>query len=116
MSDRFDVEGFYRALDAVRISRGLTWKDVATEAEVNASTLSRMGQGKKPDVNGLAALLAWSKLKAENFIEGESGGEAEPLAQIASLIRNDRSLSFNGARMLEDIIVSTYKRLKDDYS
>ncbi len=64
MTDRFDLEAFYAALNATRLSRQKTWKDVAEEADVNASTLSRMGQGAKPDVNGLASLLAWSNLKA----------------------------------------------------
>ena len=70
MTDRFDIDAFYAALNAARLSRQKTWKEVAEEAGVNASTLSRIGQGAKPDVNGLAALLAWSNLKAEMFIRG----------------------------------------------
>lgn len=114
MSDRFDGEAFYAALDAVRAARSLTWRDVATEARVNASTLSRIGQGKKPDVNGLAALLAWSNLKAEMFIPETRDQKIEPLALISAAIRADTSLSFNSARMLEDIVLTTYKRLKDE--
>ena len=58
MAENFDNEAFYAALNAVRLSRQMTWKDVAEETGVNASTLSRIGQGANPDVNGLAALLA----------------------------------------------------------
>src|SRR6266436_79315 len=77
--DRFDTDAFYSALNAARLSRQKTWKDVAEEAGVNASTLSRMGQGAKPDVNGLAALLSWAGLKAESFIRGSGEKNAEPI-------------------------------------
>ena len=59
----FDAEGFFDALDEVRDSKGLTWKEVADESEVSASTLTRMAQGKRPDVDSLAALLKWSGLQ-----------------------------------------------------
>lgn len=112
MAERFDCDAFYAALDAIRQAKGLAWKDVAAAARVNASTLTRIGKGKKPDVNGLAALLAWSNLKAETFIPESTSDTVEPIAQIAALIRMDPALSYNNARMMEDIIVTTYQRLK----
>lgn len=112
MTDRFDVENFYAALNAARLSRQMTWKEVAEEAGISASTLSRIGQGKRPDVDGLAALLAWSKLKAEAFIPGAGDGEAEPIARITALLRADPDLSPTNAKVLEDIIVTTYGRLR----
>lgn len=111
MSHLFDNEGFYAALNAVRLSRQMTWKDVAAETGVNASTLSRIGQGSNPDVDGLAALLKWSKLKAEDFIDGAGGGEAEPLAQISALLRADPKLSSNNAQLLETLLMTTYNEL-----
>ena len=113
MADRFDSESFYAALNAARLSRQMTWKDVAEEAGINASTLSRIGQGAKPDVNGLAALLAWSKLKAEMFIRGSGGEEPEPIARITALLRADPHLSKGHAKLIEDIVISTYNRLRD---
>lgn len=72
-----------------------------------------MGQGAKPDVNGLAALLTWSKLKAEMFIPGDAGtDEAEPLARITALLRADPKLTPSNAKLIEDIVVSTYTRLR----
>ena len=50
MSNFFDAEGFYAALDAIRLGREISWKKVAENAKVSASTLTRMGQGKRPDV------------------------------------------------------------------
>lgn len=111
MGQTFDSEAFYAALNAVRLSRQMTWKDVAGEAGVNASTLSRIGQGANPDVDGLAALLGWSKLKAEMFIRDGEGGEADPIAQITALLRADPKLKAN-AQLMESIVITTYNQLK----
>jgi transcriptional regulator with XRE-family HTH domain len=113
MADRFDSDAFYAALNAARLSRQKTWKDVAEEAGVNASTLSRIGQGAKPDVNGLAALLSWSNLKAELFIRGGEPQEAEPIAKITALLRADPKLSSNNAKLIEEIVINTYNSLRD---
>lgn len=113
MTDRFDSDAFYAALNAARLSRQKTWKDVAEEAGVSASTLSRIGQGAKPDVNGLAALLSWSNLKAELFIRGAEQQEAEPIAKITALLRADPKLSSNNAKLIEEIVISTYNNLRD---
>lgn len=113
MTDRFDNEAFYAALNATRLSRQKTWKEVAQEAGVNASTLTRMSQGANPDVNGLAELLAWSHLKAEMFIRDMDVSESEPIARITALLRADPKLSSDKAKLIEDIVISTYNRLKD---
>jgi transcriptional regulator with XRE-family HTH domain len=110
--DRFDSDALYAALNAARLSRQKTWKDVAEETGVNASTLTRMSQGAKPDVNGLAALLSWSNLKAETFIRGATRQKAEPIAEITALLRADPNLSKPNAKLIEDIVVSTYNKLK----
>ena len=113
MSEPFDIEAFHAAIDAVRVARNLTWKDVAEQSGVNASTLTRIGQGKRPDVNGLASLLAWSGLRAESFMPSAHKEGAEPIAQISAVIHSDPALSYNSAKILEDIFVSTYRRLRD---
>ena len=66
---RFDAEAFYSAIDAERRSRRQTWKLVAEEARVSASTLTRMAQGRRPDVDSMAALIAWSGLSADMFVK-----------------------------------------------
>jgi transcriptional regulator with XRE-family HTH domain len=112
MAENFDTEGFYAALNAARLSRQMTWKDVAEATGVAASTLSRMSQGARPDVNGLAALLKWSRLRAEMFIPGSQAGEAAPIAKITALLRADPHLSRQDAKLMEEIVVSTYNRLR----
>ena len=112
MTEKFDSEGFYAALNAERLSRQMTWKDVAEEAGVNPSTLTRMGQGNKSDVNGLAALLRWSGLKAESFIRGMTDDEPDTLAKVTALLRADPNLSSVHAKIMEDIVIHTYERLR----
>ena len=112
MGERFDNEAFYAALNATRLSRQSTWKEVAEQADISASTLTRIGQGKRPDVDGLAALLKWSGLKAEEFIRDGDAVEPEPLARVTALLRADPNLSAENAKVIEDIVLATYARLR----
>jgi|SRR5579859_2436045 len=111
----FDAEAFFAALDAQRQVKKLTWKQVAVETGVSASTLTRMAQGRKPDVDGLAALLRWSGLKAEDFVitgPKQPQGKAETLAMICSQLRADPHLKREDAEALEAIIRVAYEKLR----
>lgn len=109
----FDAEAFYEALDAVRQARRLTWKQVASQSGVSASTLTRMAQGKRPDVDGLAALAAWSGLSADGYVRSaEARPTPEPLALITTHLRGDKNLSPEAATALDELIKATYHRLR----
>lgn len=109
----FDAEAFYEALDAERQARRLTWKQVAAQSGVSASTLTRMAQGKRPDVDGLAALAAWSGLNTDDYVRSaEARPEPEPLAAISTYLRGDKNLSPEAATALDELIKATYERLR----
>jgi len=111
----FDSDAFYAALDGVRRARGLNWKQVAAESGVSASTLTRMAQGKRPDVDGLAALTAWSGLDADDYVRTEGDADRpqpEPLAMISTYLRSDRNLSPEAAQALDELVKATYERLR----
>lgn len=109
----FDASAFFSALDAQRIAKRLTWKQVAAESGVSASSLTRMAQGKRPDVDSLAALVAWAGLNADDFIrESNEKAQAEPLAMISSYLHADKNLTEEGATALEELIKATYERLR----
>lgn len=110
----FDSDAFYSALDGVRRARDLNWKVVASQSGVSASTLTRMAQGKRPDVDGLAALVAWSGLDADDFVRSDEvkRPKAEPLAMISTYLRSDRNLSPEAAKALDELIKATYERLR----
>lgn len=109
----FDAGAFYEALDGARRARNLTWKQVAGESGVSASTLTRMGQGKRPDVDGLAALAAWSGLNTDDYVRSvEAKPEPEPLAMISTYLRSDKNLSPEAATALDELVKATYERLR----
>jgi transcriptional regulator with XRE-family HTH domain len=113
---RFDADAFYAALDGVRDHRKLTWKTVAAQSGVSASTLTRMAQGKRPDVDGLAALVSWSGLDTKDFVRSDHDGHEDPgtLAMISTYLRSDRNLSPEAAVALEELVKATYERLRKD--
>ena len=116
-ADRFDVGALHAAMDSERRSRRLTWKEVAGQSGVSASTLTRLSQGRQPDVNSLAALTAWLGMSADHFMRADTVdqfGAASPLAQISSIIHRDPRLNPEGVVALEELIRATYARLRTD--
>jgi transcriptional regulator with XRE-family HTH domain len=113
----FDAAAFFAALDAQRRSTKKTWKQVAGEAGLSASTLTRLAQGHRPDIDGLASLLSWSGLDAETFIrdpEDEGRGQPETLARISTYLRADPQLSPTSANAMERIIAAAYEQLREE--
>jgi transcriptional regulator with XRE-family HTH domain len=110
----FDVSGFYAALDAERLARRLNWKDVSTASGVSASTLTRLSQGKRPDVDSLASLTAWLGMSVDRFLgrRATTFGSASPLTQISSILRDDPDLNDDAATALDEMIKATYARLR----
>lgn len=110
---RFDAEAFYTALDAERRSRRQTWKRVAEEAQVSASTLTRMAQGRRPDVDSMAALIAWSGLSADTFVKGtQTRAVPGALSVISSSLRSDPQLTAEAAAALDELMKVTYERMR----
>ena len=112
MKPTFKNEAFCAALNATRLAKQMTWKQVAEESGVSASTLTRMTQGKLPDVNGLGALLRWSGLKAESFLGSEKPNQPETLAEMTALLRADPKLSQASKQTLENVLRATFEHVK----
>lgn len=109
----FDGDRFVAALDSTRQARGLTWRKVADQAKISASTLTRMAQGKRPDVDSLGALSRWAGLRADDFFSDDlPSNQAEPLAQVTAYLRADPKLSPQGKDALEAILHAAYDKLR----
>jgi transcriptional regulator with XRE-family HTH domain len=109
----FDGDGFYRALEATVLARSITWKQVASETSVSASTLARMAQGRRPDAASLAALSAWAGLNPSDFVDAPyKVTRPEPMAEISSLLRGDPNLDAQSAEALEAIVRAAYERFR----
>ena len=105
----FDGDAFFAALDAERQARRCSWKQVAEECGISASTLTRMSQGKRPDVDGLAALVAWSGLEVDRFVRNAPlKEEPEPLAVISSCLHSDPRLNEEAAVALDQMVKAAY--------
>lgn len=110
----FDNSAFFSAVDAHRSAKKLTWKQVAEQSGVSASTLTRIAQGKRPDVDSLAALKAWSGLNVDDYVRNsaETNQKPETIAIISTYLRADPNLTPEGAVALEEVIKATYSRIK----
>ena len=110
----FDVSALYAALDSERMARNLNWKEVSAKSGVSASTLTRLSQGRRPDVDSLAALTAWLGISADLFMAPRPRpcGAASPLTQISIIIRDDPDLNPDAATALEELVKATYARLR----
>jgi transcriptional regulator with XRE-family HTH domain len=107
---RLDVAALYITLDSERQQRGLSWRQLAHEAGIGASTLSRMAQGNRPDVDSFAALVHWLGLPADQFMRhpetesGEPHQATSPAQAVASLLRADKHLDPESAAAIDDIL------------
>lgn len=109
----FDGEAFYKALETVVKQIDKTWKQVASETGVGASTLTRMAQGKKPDAASLAALSAWAGLNPSDFVNAPYKKQGtEPMAKISALLRADPALDRQSADAVEAIVRAAYQQLR----
>lgn len=111
-----DVNTLYAALDAAREVRGMSWRQLAKEIGVSPSTLSRLANDLKPDVNAFAAMVTWLGVPAEKFMIDDDttvrpGSQELPLvAELAPLLRARRDLRPEDVEHLEQIIGSAVRR------
>lgn len=112
----FDADAFYETLDGERRSRGLNWKEVAGQAKVSQSTLTRLGQGKRPDVDSFARLVGWGGLDAGQFVitpkMHSTGGF---LSAMPTALRSDPNLDEKGVQALEQIIRAAYEQFRQSH-
>ncbi|KUZ69299.1 hypothetical protein WI38_15860 [Burkholderia ubonensis] len=110
----FDADAFYEALDREVRTREITWRQVSSETGVNATTLTRMGQGRKPDAASLAALSAWAGLNPAEFIRKPvvQAASAQTLNKVSLLFRQDSSLTSEARKQLDSIVEAAYQSLR----
>lgn len=56
---RFDPEALAIALDAQRLERGISWRQVGRETGVVPSSLTKLAYGQPIGLGSIVALLAW---------------------------------------------------------
>jgi transcriptional regulator with XRE-family HTH domain len=106
----------------VRTKRGLRGlRTTAQEIGVSAATLSRVEQGKAPDLDTLTALCRWLETSPNSFLVGERSDEATDSSAmphppgmstpevIAAHLRADKDLPAEAAETLAAMIRLTYE-------
>ncbi len=108
-----DVEALYAALDAKRDKESWSWRELARHLGISPSTLTRMAQGRRPDVDAFATLLRWLGMTSEDFTRPTTKGKEErnTVAMISSFLRADRNIEPKDAEALEDIIKAAYRHM-----
>lgn len=116
MSGRLDAGKLYAALDAERAANGLSWRQLAADAGVSTSLVSRMGNGHRPDLDGFIALVQWLGMPAETFmIWPEDRHPRRKLsleAQLAPLLRAQEELAEEDRQHLIDMVNMTIRHFR----
>jgi transcriptional regulator with XRE-family HTH domain len=112
MTQTFDSHRLAVMVIAKRSGRGL--RATATEiGGVSASTLSRVEQGKVPDLDTFLRLCRWLGVSPDEFTENPPTAVAEDSGRrvdvIAAHLRADRTLDRATARALERMVRLAYQ-------
>lgn len=111
-----------RAIKRKRENAGLSLRDVATETQVSASTLSRIENGTgKPDADNIARLTNWLDMPVDRVMKRTSTAtsDVEPVIYfphestpeiIEAHLRADRNLTPETARALSEMFRVAYKQ------
>jgi transcriptional regulator with XRE-family HTH domain len=115
-----DVIALHRALDVSREAKGLSWRQLAKILEVSPSTMSRLANGKNPDVDAFATMVRWLDVPAEKFmvddeeLERRENELPDLVAELAPLLRARPDLEQEDVEHLEELIGSAVRRFNAD--
>jgi transcriptional regulator with XRE-family HTH domain len=108
MSKKIDTDKLSDMIKMKRGDRGL--RDVSKEIGVSAPTLSRIEQGKIPDVETFIRLCEWLGVSAETFTKsGESLKNNGKMALVGHL-RAEKELDSETVNMLIKMIDLAYSK------
>lgn len=114
-----DTQELGRAVKRRREELGLSLRDVASETEVSASTLSRIENGTgKPDADNIARLTSWLDMPMERILGRQTDTQdtkpvvyfaREPTPEIVEAhLRADRNLTPETAAALSELFRVAY--------
>ncbi len=112
-----DVNALIAALDSERRAKALSWRQLAKEAGgISPSTLTRMQQGKSPDVNTFSALTRWLNTPAERFYANRSARtdvHEDPMAVVSTLLRGRKKMNPKALAALQELVNAAFKLSKE---
>ena len=115
--NQINVDALIAALDSERRAKDLSWRQLAKDAGVSPSTLTRMQQGKSPDVNTFTSLTRWLNTPAERFYADDtaiSTAQAEdPMAVVSTLLRGKKKMNPKALAALQELVNAAFKLSKE---
>ncbi len=107
MSTVLDTSKLADMLKSKRGNKGL--RAIAIEiGTVSAPTLSRIEQGKVPDVDTFVSICKWLKVSTDFFIIGQSDNETSNQERVVAHLRADKELNKDTVDMLVKMIDMAY--------
>jgi transcriptional regulator with XRE-family HTH domain len=112
---KINIAALYAALDARRRTQGASWREIAQELDISASTFSRMATGARPDVDSFATLLVWLGMEATQFTDHPDLPDRgpDPSAMFASYLRSSGEVTDAQAQALDSILQAAYRSIVD---
>lgn len=116
MATQIDMETFVARLRAKRGDRGL--REIAEEiGELSASTLSRIENGKVPDLDIFLRLCDWIGTSPDDFLISSSDKQnisPNTLEIIEAHLRADKNLDEKTAKAIAEMVKSAYQLNRRD--
>ena len=108
-----DVPTLYAVMNQTRLNQGLSWRGLAKRLGITPSTFTRMAQGRRPDSDTFAVLVAWLGMPAGDFLKHRDAVSADPdpIGMISLYLRSARNVHPEDAKALEEIIGAAYRAL-----
>jgi len=109
----FEFDAFLSAVEAERKARKMSWRQIGKETGISPSSLTRLAQGKRLDIDGLIALSSWAGVEMERYYTNERVEPAvsDTVHEMAALLRGDPNLTPQDAEHLENLLRSSYEFL-----
>lgn len=107
----FDLGALSRAIDQLRVERGMSMAELSREVGVAASTIKRFETATDAEADGVLALIQWLGVPPEDFMTSSPVGDVSLPATGDGQIRVDMVLVRNGAAQDRGNTRTTIQRL-----
>lgn len=111
--DAFDTGSFAASLDLQRRERDLTWKQVAEQSGVSASTLTRLNQGQNGSIDSVALLARWAGLGLDDYVGHEVAAiDSFAPPKVRAALGGDEQIPPESAQVIGEVVRVLYQHLR----